>query len=94
MRPVFVCSGMGQQWWAMGRELLAQEPVYRRAVEEVSELFGELAGWSLLDKLTADEKASQIQDTQFGQPALFALAGRVGGIVAILGGRARGRLRP
>jgi acyl transferase domain-containing protein len=26
-RPVFVCSGMGQQWWAMGRELLAQESV-------------------------------------------------------------------
>ena len=24
-RPVFVCSGMGQQWWAMGRELLAHE---------------------------------------------------------------------
>ncbi len=55
MRPVFVCSGMGQQWWAMGRELLTQEPVYRRAVEEVSDLFGQLAGWSLLDKLTADE---------------------------------------
>ena len=37
-QPVFVCSGMGQQWWAMGRELLAQEPVFRRAVEEVGEL--------------------------------------------------------
>ena len=71
--PVFVCSGMGQQWWAMGRELLAQEPVYRRAVEEVSDLFGPLAGWSLLDKLTADEKSSQIQETRFGQPAIFAL---------------------
>ena len=58
-RPVFVCSGMGQQWWAMGRELLAQEPVYRRAVEEVSELFGPLAGWSLLDELMADERASR-----------------------------------
>ena len=55
-KPVFVCSGMGQQWWAMGRELLAQEPVFRRAVEEVSDLFGQLAGWSLLDKLTADEQ--------------------------------------
>ena len=70
---MFVCSGMGQQWWAMGRELLAQEPVFRRALEEVSELFGELAGWSLLDKLTADEQASRIQETHIGQPAIFAL---------------------
>ena len=64
---------MGQQWWAMGRELLAQEPIYRRAIEEVSDLFGRLAGWSLLDKLTADEKSSQIQRTHIGQPAIFAL---------------------
>jgi acyl transferase domain-containing protein/NADPH:quinone reductase-like Zn-dependent oxidoreductase/short-subunit dehydrogenase/ubiquinone/menaquinone biosynthesis C-methylase UbiE/acyl carrier protein len=72
-QPVFVCSGMGQQWWAMGRQLLAQEPVFRRAVEEVSELFGKLAGWSLLDELTADERASRVQETRVGQPAIFAL---------------------
>jgi acyl transferase domain-containing protein/NADPH:quinone reductase-like Zn-dependent oxidoreductase/acyl carrier protein len=72
-QPVFVCSGMGQQWWAMGRELLAQEPVFRRAVEEVGELFGSLAGWSLLEKLTADEKTSRVQETRVGQPAIFAL---------------------
>jgi acyl transferase domain-containing protein/NADPH:quinone reductase-like Zn-dependent oxidoreductase/short-subunit dehydrogenase/ubiquinone/menaquinone biosynthesis C-methylase UbiE/acyl carrier protein len=72
-QPVFVCSGMGQQWWAMGRQLLAQEPVFRRAVEEVSELFGRLAGWSLLDELTADERASRVQETRVGQPAIFAL---------------------
>jgi hybrid polyketide synthase/nonribosomal peptide synthetase FtdB len=71
--PVFVCSGMGQQWWAMGRELLSEEPVFRRAVEEVSELFAPLAGWSLLEKLTADEQSSQLQGTRFGQPAIFAL---------------------
>jgi acyl transferase domain-containing protein/NADPH:quinone reductase-like Zn-dependent oxidoreductase/acyl carrier protein len=72
-KPVFVCSGMGQQWWAMGRELLEREPVYRRAIEEVNDLFGQIANWSLVDKLTADEKASQIQETRFGQPAIFAL---------------------
>lgn len=72
-KPVFVCSGMGQQWWAMGRELLAEEPVYRRAVQEVSDLFAPLAGWSLLEKLTADEHSSQLGETRFGQPAIFAL---------------------
>ena len=73
LRPVFVCSGMGQQWWAMGRELLAQEPVYRRIIEELSDLYRMLSGWSLLEKLTADEKDSQIQETHIGQPAIFAL---------------------
>ena len=72
-RPVFVCSGMGQQWWAMGRELLSDEPVFRRAVEEVSELFASLADWSLLKKLMADEKSSQLRETRFGQPAIFAV---------------------
>ena len=32
-RPVFVFSGMGPQWWAMGRELLHHEPVFRAAVD-------------------------------------------------------------
>src|SRR5919108_84539 len=72
-KPVFVCSGMGQQWWAMGRELLAQEPVFRRAMEEVSDLFDRLASWSLLGELTADEQTSRIQQTDVGQPAIFAL---------------------
>jgi acyl transferase domain-containing protein/acyl carrier protein/ubiquinone/menaquinone biosynthesis C-methylase UbiE len=68
----FVCSGMGQQWWAMGRELLEHEPVYRQAVEEVDELYRPLAGWSLIEKLLADEKASQVQRTYVAQPAIFA----------------------
>ena len=71
--PVFVCSGMGQQWWAMGRELLSEEPVFGQAIEEVSELFVALGGWSLLEKLTADEQSSELQGTRFGQPAIFAL---------------------
>ncbi len=72
-KPVFVCSGMGQQRRAMGCELLDQEPVFRRTFEKVNDLYGQLAGWSLLEKLTADESTSQIQETRFGQPAIFAL---------------------
>jgi acyl transferase domain-containing protein/NADPH:quinone reductase-like Zn-dependent oxidoreductase/acyl carrier protein len=71
-RPVFICSGMGQQWWAMGRELLTQEPVYRRAVEELDELYRPLAGWSVIDKLLADENDSEVQQTHVAQPAIFA----------------------
>ena len=32
-RLAFVCSGQGPQWWAMGRQLLHQEPVFRAAIE-------------------------------------------------------------
>ncbi|HYH79591.1 MAG TPA: beta-ketoacyl synthase N-terminal-like domain-containing protein, partial [Longimicrobium sp.] len=32
-RVAFVFSGQGPQWWAMGRELLETEPVFRAAVE-------------------------------------------------------------
>src|SRR5262249_15037116 len=66
-------SGMGQQWWAMGRQLLVHEPTYRRAVEDIDDLFGQWGGWSLVEKLTAHEHRSEIQQTQFGQPAIFAL---------------------
>jgi acyl transferase domain-containing protein/acyl carrier protein len=72
-KPVFVCTGMGQQWWAMGRELLVQEPVYRHAVEQVDAVYGRLAGWSLLSEMMADEKASRIAETCIAQPAIFAL---------------------
>ena len=29
----FVMSGQGPQWWGMGRELIAHEPVFRRTIE-------------------------------------------------------------
>ena len=32
---VFVFCGMGPQWYAMGRELLLSEPVFRNTVEEI-----------------------------------------------------------
>ena len=31
-RLAFVCSGQGPQWWAMGRQLLEQEPVFRATI--------------------------------------------------------------
>lgn len=72
-RLVFVCSGMGPQWWAMGRELLAQEPVFRAVIERCDALLRTYSGWSLLDELTADEAGSRMAETRIAQPANFAL---------------------
>lgn len=69
----FVFAGQGPQWWAMGRHLLRDEEVFRRAVEECDKLFRRVAGWSLLAELTADEHQSRMAETQIAQPCLFAL---------------------
>ncbi|MDM9383687.1 beta-ketoacyl synthase N-terminal-like domain-containing protein [Chlorogloeopsis sp. ULAP01] len=70
---VFVCSGQGSQWWAMGRELLSCEPVFRTTIEQCDALFYPLANWSLMAELTADESNSRFEETEVAQPAIFAL---------------------
>jgi acyl transferase domain-containing protein len=42
-RPVFVFSGQGPQWWAMGRQLLENAAVFRTTIEECDRLFGRYA---------------------------------------------------
>lgn len=45
-RVAFVYSGMGTQWWAMGRQLLASEPAFRDGVERVDAILTRLGGLS------------------------------------------------
>lgn len=70
---VFVFSGQGPQWWAMGRELLQQEPVFRAILEQCDALISSHTRWSLLEELTADESQSRLDETEIAQPAIFAL---------------------
>ncbi len=72
-KPVFVFCGQGPQWWGMGKELLASEPVFRNAMEECDALLRKYADWSLLEELRADEAASRLHETAIAQPALFSL---------------------
>lgn len=65
----FVYTGMGPQWWAMGRELAAAEPVFRESLTRCNTLFSRLAGWSLLDALGSDATRSRVMETQVAQPA-------------------------
>ena len=69
----FVFSGMGPQWYAMGRELLACEPVFRSVIEECDALLRRYVDWSLLDEMLADEARSRMEDADVAQPANFAL---------------------
>jgi 1-acyl-sn-glycerol-3-phosphate acyltransferase len=58
----FVFTGMGPQWWAMGRQLLSEERVFRDAVEECDRLFHNIGTWGLLDALLADEATSRADE--------------------------------
>src|SRR5579875_6646 len=72
-RLAFVCSGQGPQWWAMGRQLLEQEPIFRTTIERCDEIVRHLGPWSLWKELTADEDRSRMHVTAISQPAIFAL---------------------
>ncbi|MEA2484370.1 MAG: phthiocerol/phenolphthiocerol synthesis type-I polyketide synthase, partial [Thermoleophilaceae bacterium] len=67
---VFVYSGQGSQWAGMGRQLLADEPVFAAAVAELEPVFVEHAGFSLQQVLAAGEAVVGIDRIQ---PVLVAM---------------------
>ena len=74
LRPlVFVFTGQGAQWWAMGQQLLEREPVFRKALEDIDFYLKPLAGWSLIEEMSREEADSQINRTNIAQPAIFGL---------------------
>lgn len=72
-RLSFVYTGMGPQWWGMGQELMAAEPIFRTAIERFDAQFGALAGWSLLKALGSSADNSRVTRTEVAQPANAAL---------------------
>ncbi|MEW9701474.1 SDR family oxidoreductase [Paenibacillus sp. SI8] len=70
---VFVFTGMGPQWWAMGRQLYQEEPLFRALAEEIDGKFIACAGWSLVAEMMANEAESRMEETAIAQPANFLL---------------------
>src|SRR5262249_31112675 len=69
----FVFTGQGAHWWAMGRDLLENDPVVRGVIEQCDQIFSKFSGWSIIDELMASEEASRLDRTIVAQPATFAL---------------------
>ncbi|WP_197502661.1 acyltransferase domain-containing protein, partial [Mycobacterium scrofulaceum] len=69
--PVFVYSGMGPQWWRMGRDLLAADGAFARQAADIDKFFARVAGWSLIDEMRRDETDSRVTATEIAQPANF-----------------------
>ncbi|MCX4679512.1 amino acid adenylation domain-containing protein [Streptomyces sp. NBC_01433] len=72
-RLVWVFTGMGPQWWGMGRGLFASEPVFRDVVTACDREIRRIAGWSLIDEMMTDEDHSRMGETWLAQPANFAV---------------------
>ncbi|KAJ7385703.1 hypothetical protein OS493_013732 [Desmophyllum pertusum] len=71
---VFMFGGQGSQWYAMGRQLIETEDVFRDAILTVSNVLKDLGiGWSLVDELMAPEDKSRISENCIAQPATFAV---------------------
>ena len=68
--PVWVFSGQGSQWAAMGTDLLANEPVFAATIAAIEPLIAGESGFSVTESLTAPEKVTGIDRVQ---PTLFAM---------------------
>ena len=68
--PVWVFSGQGSQWAAMGADLLANEPVFAATVAEAEPLIAKESGFSVTEAMTAPETVTGID---LIQPTIFAM---------------------
>jgi len=68
--PVWVFSGQGSQWAAMGADLLATEPVFAACVAEAEPLIARESGFSVTEAMSAPQTVTGIDRVQ---PTLFAM---------------------
>ncbi|WP_158941508.1 non-ribosomal peptide synthetase/type I polyketide synthase [Granulicella sp. S190] len=73
---VFLFPGQGSQFAGMGGALYKSEPLYRREVDECSEILRPLLGLDLREILfpadvASPEAAERLQQTQFAQTGIF-----------------------
>lgn len=67
-----VASGQGPKFWPLDRELL-DDPAFGETIRRCDAVLQEIAGWSLLEKLQAPEESSDLDRTEFTQPALTSI---------------------
>lgn len=68
--PVWVFSGQGSQWAAMGAELLATEPAFAATVAAAEPVIAAEAGFSVTETMTAPQIVTGISRVQ---PTLFTM---------------------
>ncbi|MFD6397504.1 beta-ketoacyl synthase N-terminal-like domain-containing protein [Nocardia sp. NPDC060249] len=71
-RLIFVFGGQGTQWAGMGASLLADDTA-RSILLRCEATIHAVAGWSLIEQLTADDSYSLLARTEIAQPAIVAV---------------------
>ncbi|KAB8234976.1 type I polyketide synthase [Aspergillus alliaceus] len=70
----FIFTGQGAQWYAMGRELLNNYPVFLHSIQEANRYLRSLGcQWDLLEELQKPEELSNVNKTEYSQPLCTAL---------------------
>ena len=72
----FVFTGQGAQWFAMGRQLIQQSPLFKQSLEKCDAVLQCLADrpeWSIVEELSRTKRASRLDQTRFSQPICTAL---------------------
>ncbi|MGH3969204.1 MAG: acyltransferase domain-containing protein, partial [Mycobacterium sp.] len=68
--PVWVFSGQGSQWAAMGAQLLAVEPVFAATVAQAEPLIARESGFSVTEAMSSPDTVTGIDRVQ---PTLFTM---------------------
>ena len=72
----FVMTGQGGQWFAMGRQLIEQSPLFRQTLHRCDEILQRLPDspeWSVTEELLRSKETSNLAETRFSQPICTAL---------------------
>ncbi|KAH3766367.1 type I polyketide synthase [Pelomyxa schiedti] len=72
-KVLFVFSGQGPQWYAMGRQMFSDDLIFHDAMTQVDSIGRRVMGWSVIEELHKAESDSRVNQTQFAQVLIFAV---------------------